>query len=92
MDEEITCLLPAEGLQADRPVHELIEEVKNTVNSKFETSMSPSALGLPEINVLVVEPIIKHWRRRKDPAAVFAWLCARCDYLKGLLHTSSLDV
>ncbi|GAB5586858.1 hypothetical protein Unana1_01758 [Umbelopsis nana] len=82
MDEEITCLLPSEGLQADRPVHELIEEVKNTVNSKFETSMSPSALGLPEINVLVVEPIIKHWRGRKEPAAVFAWLSARCDYLK----------
>jgi hypothetical protein len=84
MNEEITCLLPADGLQADRPIGVLVDEVKKTVNSNFETSMPQSALGLPEINVIVVEPIIKHWRSRKDPAAVFAWLNARCDYLKGL--------
>ncbi|KAI8582803.1 hypothetical protein K450DRAFT_268754 [Umbelopsis ramanniana AG] len=44
--------------------------------------MPQSLLGLPDINVTVVEPIIKLWRSRREPAAVFAWLSARCDYLK----------
>ncbi|KAM3582712.1 hypothetical protein VKS41_005353 [Umbelopsis sp. WA50703] len=83
MSDEATCLLPADGLQTDRLVQNLIEEVKATVNSKFETGMPHSALQLPEINVTVIHPIIKHWASRKDPAAVFSWLSARADFLKG---------
>jgi hypothetical protein len=83
MNEETSQLLPVNGLQTERPVHDLVEEVKDIVNSKFQTSMPHSVLGLPDINVTVVEPIIKIWISRREPAAVFAWLSARCDYMKG---------
>lgn len=84
MSDEATCLLPADGLQTDRLVQDLIDEVKVTVNSKFETSIPHSALQLPEINVTVISPMIKLWAARKDPAAVFCWLSARADFLKGV--------
>jgi hypothetical protein len=84
MNSESALLLPKNGVPADRVVHDLIREVKEIVNSNFQTSMPQAVLGLPDINVTVVEPIIKLWRSRREPAAVFAWLSARCDYLKGI--------
>jgi hypothetical protein len=84
MNEESACLLPKNGVPTERVVYDLVKEVKEIVNAKFQTSMPQSVLGLPDINVTVVEPIIKLWRSRREPAAVFAWLSARCDYMKGI--------
>jgi hypothetical protein len=89
MNEESALLLPRNGVPAGRAVHELVKEVKAIVDSKFQTSMPQSLLGLPDINVTVVEPIITLWRSRREPAAVFAWLSARCDYLKGIIRLST---